>query len=260
MHRHDLNLIAALADGSLDDETQARARVESCQVCHREYETQVSLLILLNSTEQAAMSEQEKATLHRDLWTALRTEEPTAEPSIPLWYRWSYAAAGLFLVVGLVAVVSQIGGGGDDAAIESLAEIGSGLGDEEAGDGATAQTFAAARAAEADDAVTNPQEAPAAPADTDLAESLDAAVGADFTALTETLKSLRNTGQAVTIDDQETYGPCLGEAGLDTHRVVESYTVEGKEYLAVISIDAADDSDEVTYVDPATCEVLPDGE
>jgi hypothetical protein len=260
MHRHDLNLIAALADGSLDDETQARARVDSCQVCHREYEAQVSLLAVLNSTEQQYLSEQEKATLHRDLWTALRTGEPTAQPAIPWWYRWSYAAAGLLLVVGLVGVISQVGDGGDDAATETLAEIGSGLGDEEADDGATAETFAAARAGDADDAVTNPQEAPAAPADTDVAESLDAAAGADFAALTQTLKDLRNTGQAVTIDDQELFGQCLGEAGLDSHRVIETYTVEGKEYLAVISIDAADDSDQVTYVDPVTCEVVPDGE
>ncbi len=131
MHEHDLDLIAALADGSLDDETEARALIESCDQCLSEYQDQVEVLALLVATPTARMNDLERAALHRDLWTELR-KSPSKPGSAPWWLRWSYVAAGLFVTVGLVSVLSGQGllGGGDAASVsETFSEIGSGLDD-----------------------------------------------------------------------------------------------------------------------------------
>ncbi|HSK07280.1 MAG TPA: hypothetical protein VK990_07145, partial [Acidimicrobiia bacterium] len=69
MHEHDLDLIAALADGSLPDEAEARALVEVCDVCRSEYGTQLEVLAWVASTPRVEMTELERAALHRDLWT-----------------------------------------------------------------------------------------------------------------------------------------------------------------------------------------------
>jgi hypothetical protein len=122
MHEHDLDLIAALADGSLDDESAARALVESCEVCRREHHDQLAALELLASVPPAAMTDIERASLHRDLWTELR-KEPAAKTTSPWWYRGSYVAAALFVVVGLLGVIN--GGfvlGGADSAATTVAE------------------------------------------------------------------------------------------------------------------------------------------
>ena len=122
MHRHDLDTIAALADGSLKDETSARALVESCAECRAEYESHTVVIAALAAVEPATMTDLEKAALHRELWTDLRAEAAPAVKTPPWWYRWSYAAAGVFVVVGLVGVVSQLGGvsTSDSAAPEVL--------------------------------------------------------------------------------------------------------------------------------------------
>jgi hypothetical protein len=105
MHEHDLDLIAALADGSLDDESQARLLVETCAVCGSEYRSQTEVLAWLAAAPAVEMTELEKAALHRDLWTELRSQ-PSRAGATPWWQTWSYVAAGLFVLVGLVAVLN----------------------------------------------------------------------------------------------------------------------------------------------------------
>ncbi len=127
MHDHDLDLIAALADGTLDDETTARARIETCPECRDEYLGQRASIEFLASAPQVAMTDFERAGLHRDLWTELRSDPPASKRS-PWWYRWSYVAAGLFVVVGLAGVLNgQFGQGDQGAVVETFSEIGSGL-------------------------------------------------------------------------------------------------------------------------------------
>jgi hypothetical protein len=127
MHDHDLDLIAALADGSLDDETTARARIDTCPECRDEYLRQRASIEFLASAPRVAMTDFERAGLHRDLWTELRSDPPASKRS-PWWYRWSYVAAGLFVVVGLAGVLNgQFGQGDQGAVVETFSEIGSGL-------------------------------------------------------------------------------------------------------------------------------------
>lgn len=122
MRDHERELIAALADGSLEDETEARALLESSAEARAEYELQLDALKVLSAAGAVMMTESERAVLHRDLWGRLRAEQ--AKPGTGV-YRWSLAAAALFVVVGLAAV---LGGGllnqadsGEDSAVEATA-------------------------------------------------------------------------------------------------------------------------------------------
>jgi hypothetical protein len=249
MHDHDLDLIASLADGSLDDQTEARARVETCQECRREYESQVSVLAALAQVQPATLTEIEKAALHRDLWTELRLEPAGKTTATPWWYRLSYAAAGLFVVVGLVAVVSQLGTGGDEVA-ESFAEVSSGL--DEGSDGAAetptpAQNFSGE---------TTPEDA----SDTTIAAADSAGTTleatADFEALAlETRQNqLPAADRAVTVSDEQ--GRCLSEAGLENQTLMGTVERE-RTYLIAVPADTDLDTDTpVSFVDAATCEVI----
>jgi hypothetical protein len=67
------------------------------------------------------MSDIEKSTLRRDVWTKFKAQPAATKKTAPWYYRWSYAAAGLFLIVGLFAVLNTDGFSGNDAATEELA-------------------------------------------------------------------------------------------------------------------------------------------
>ncbi len=122
MRKHEIDLIAALAEGTLEDETEARALVASSGKARSEYEAQKTALNALASVPTSTLTDSEKAALHRDIWTQLKAQPVAAKKATPWYFRWSYAAAGLFLVVGLVAVLNTDGfSGGDDAATEELA-------------------------------------------------------------------------------------------------------------------------------------------
>jgi len=245
MHSHDLDLIAALADGSLEDETRALSRVESCADCRAEYEAQTSVLAALGSLGSTAMTEHEKAALHRDVWTDLRTGAPAAKSTAPWWYRWSYAAAGLFVIVGLAAIVSQITDGGGtteqfeetDAAPLSATEAPAAE-DTEGGD---------------DGASTYLQSAPEA---ADSAGSDAAAESVDFAALAQALTETGQATRTLTTVDQSVHADCLIEAGLEDYSVIETYSLEAGDYVAAVANDAPADSETVTFVDLATCEVV----
>jgi hypothetical protein len=80
------------------------------------------------------MTDAERAAVHRYLWTELRAS-PARSSSSPWWYRWGYAAAGLFVLVGLVAVLNgglQLGGG-ESGAAESFSEVADNATDEGGG-------------------------------------------------------------------------------------------------------------------------------
>ena len=254
MHKHDLNLIAALADGSLGDETRALSRVESCSDCRAEYEAQKSVLGALAAVEPAAMTEHEKAALHRDLWTELRTDGAVAQTTAPWWYRWSYAAAGLFVVIGLGAVVSQMTGGGDTSSLfeETAGEI------PQAEDAPAADDGASPGLASAQVTDAEAESAGAAGADAADAAGVDAgAESVDFALLAEALVEPGQSEQMLrTTVDQSLYTECLTEAGLEDHEVLQTYSLEAGDYIAVVAEDAPADSAEVTFVDLATCGVV----
>jgi hypothetical protein len=111
MREHELELIAALAEGRLEDETDARALLASSEEARAEFEAQVSALTALSATSPVMMSPTERAGLHRDIWTELHSPMPvpSTPSSKPWYYRWMPVAAGMFVLVGLVAVLSQDG-------------------------------------------------------------------------------------------------------------------------------------------------------
>jgi hypothetical protein len=106
-----MELIADLVEGRLEDESEARALIASSPELLGEYEAQKLAYETLAALGPAPLSETERASLHRDLWTELKSGAAPAKR--PWYYGWAPVAAGMFVVIGLVAVVSQ--GGSPDA-------------------------------------------------------------------------------------------------------------------------------------------------
>jgi hypothetical protein len=240
MHKHDLDLIAALADSSLEDETEARALVESCPECEAEYQAQVEILGVLASMPTAAMSELEKAALHRDLWTELRKEpERSATPG---WYRWTYVAAGLLVVVGLAGVLNgQIPlGGADDQG--SFSEISSGL-DTAAADDGGAQPFAD----------VDPAGGEAESAGTTLAA--EEALTFPFADLAEEARANQRVGDRSQLSTETSkIERCLEVSGLTDHTVVQELDLDQR-YLVVMP-DDEDVEQTVTFIAVDDCSVV----
>jgi hypothetical protein len=247
MHKHDLDLIAALAEGSLDDETEARALLESCEECQAEYRSQLEILTILSSAPPAEMTELEKAALHRDLWTELRNPSTNA-PTGPAWYRWSYVAAGLFVIVGLVGVLSgQLGlGSGDSAESGEITETTSDLATFSADEGSEAPLLDAAPAADGADAES-------APTTTMAAEEAGPLPYAEFA---EQARIARESSQrsAPTLSSKEDIDHCLEEAGLTDVKVVEELVLDQR-YLLVMPLDETSEQT-VTFIAMETCEIV----
>lgn len=110
LNEREIELIASLAEGTLEDETEARALIERSQEARAEYEAHRLTLQALAEVAPVGLTEHERAALRRDVWTDLRASPSPALGTTPWYYRWVPVAAGLFLVVGLVAVLSQTGG------------------------------------------------------------------------------------------------------------------------------------------------------
>jgi hypothetical protein len=133
MHRHNFDLIAEYAQGSLPDDSRARALVDSCDVCREIYAEQKLAIESLaaaasEGVSSATMTEHEKAALHRDLWTELRSPART-EAAPTSWWRTSWAigtATVIVLGVGLVGVLSNVGSSGSTA--ENFSEVGAPIG------------------------------------------------------------------------------------------------------------------------------------
>lgn len=235
MHEHDLDLIAALADGSLDDQSAARDLVETCQECRQEYQTQVAILATLAIVEPVTMTELEKASLHRDLWTELRAQP--AETAAPWWYRVSYAAAGLFVVVGLVAVVNQLAG---DEVAETFSEVSSGL--DEGASGETASPLS-------DDGSEESAGTTVAAADAGAGDTPDFKTLAEEARLQQLPPSVRANDSAS--EDLD----CVNAAGLENQEVVGTVDADRKYLIAVANDEDLDAETPVNFVDATTCEV-----
>lgn len=144
MREHQRELIAALAEGSLEDETDARALLDASPEARAEYQLQLAALDALSGAAPAEMTEMERVQLNRDLWGRLRTEEARTRSAAGI-YGWSLAAAALFVVVGLAAVLGGGILGGEDAGFDAATEATITAGDEasqETMEAADADTFA----------------------------------------------------------------------------------------------------------------------
>ncbi len=251
MHDHDLDLIASLADGSLKEQAEARALVESCEECRHEYDTQVSVLGALSAMEPARLTDLEKAGLHRDLWTELRSGAATKTRATPWWYRLSYAAAGLFVMVGLVAVLGQgVFGGGDSA--ESFSEVSSGL-----DGGASAESVTPLYSPQSDESGgVAPTTTTAAATDASVATTVPAAENApDYKTLaTETrLQQLPAANRSTGASEEE--ADCVSAAGLENQQVVGTVETDRTYLIAIPDSVELDSETPVNFVDTTTCTV-----
>ncbi|HEX5696293.1 MAG TPA: hypothetical protein VFZ15_07885 [Acidimicrobiia bacterium] len=242
MHKHDLDLIASFADGTIEDETDARDLVASCDECRAEYHSQLEILEILAAAPPVAMSELEKAALHRDLWTELRSQPSTPAARAP-WYRWAYVAAGLFVVVGVAGALSRLPFGAGDAASEgTFVEISSAL-DGDAGQGEDLPLSEAPNADSGGDESV---------ATTAAAESLLL----PFPELAEEARQLRQSGSRAgqLMTDQAEIDQCLEKSGLADQVVVEELELDQR-YLVVMAREGSTDQT-VTFIALESCEIV----
>lgn len=225
MHDHELALIADLVEGRLEDETEARALIASSPELQHEYEVQTRIFETLSGATPVTMTEAERAALHRDVWTVWRAETAPSTGRAPWYYRWVSMAAGLFVVVGLVAVLSQAN---QEGATETFSEVGSSL----SGDGLVTTTAAASGQLDSGGEGTDSgAEAPfegetsAVPTEEDLARALTAPETAYYSAQVD---EVRTGGDEVTKFDQgqapENLTGCVETAGLEGFEVIGTVT------------------------------------
>jgi len=239
MHEHDLDLIAALADGSLSDETEARALVDSCDICHTEYLEQTEVVALTRAAPSARMTDLEKAALHRDLWTELR-REPAGAPSMPWWQRWSYVAAGLFVAVGLVGVLNLAQDTGGEASDTTIA--------------ADAVRELEAPTDEGVPFVAGEDSAEGGAESTATTAAAEQTFDLPFAELADEARAQRDEGTMSTLDGDEDAEECLTRVGLDAHEVVDEIELD-QTYLVVMPVDAKADQ-VVTFVTIADCAIV----
>ncbi|HSM45432.1 MAG TPA: hypothetical protein VK969_10490, partial [Acidimicrobiia bacterium] len=72
MRDDQIELIAALVEGRLEDESEARALIDSAPEFREEYEGQKTAYEMLTRVGTASLSDGERSALHRDVWTSLR--------------------------------------------------------------------------------------------------------------------------------------------------------------------------------------------
>lgn len=268
MRDHEIELIAALVEGRLEDPSEALAAIESSPELRDEFEAQKLAYDALRSAGSEAMIESERAALRRDVWTALRSGESRVARRTPWYYRWAPVAAGMFVVAGAVAVFSQVGG---DDAMEAAGEA------TEAPTSDTATLFGltedqdlavaedAETAADIDGSGESTEEA--YPGADDGAEPMTRTRAAFFAAEAASLRA----GEMEAIVSQ-TYlhasaseeGRCVEEAGLEGFEAFESRFVaeddplhdEVGPFVVAFPEDADLATGPVAFVDLETCELL----
>lgn len=257
MHEHELELIAALVEGRLEDESEARALIDASPELRQEYEAQRLAYETLQEAGTASLQDTERAALHRDIWTELRSGPAEPASKTPWYYRWAPVAAGLLVVVGLVSVLGQ---GGDDAGEETFTL---------AADSAATTTTAAA----SDEGAAGGGAAPSDGDDTALTESASEEGEADgdrtaspeeadiFTMQAEQVRKGELTGtdlesfDAAAQTDEHT--DCLASIGLDGHRVVATTSSLNGETLLITVPDEMDLSEApIGFVEPDNCELV----
>ena len=133
MHdRHDLDLIAAYADGDLGSETGlAEELVASCEQCRAEFLTQREMGELLRNAPPVSMTEEERDTVRRSVLD--RLEEPVPRKAAPVisletrrrstrrWLAVGSVAAVTLAVVGVGGMILNSSGNDVSADFEAAA-------------------------------------------------------------------------------------------------------------------------------------------
>ena len=243
MRRNEVELIAALVEGRLEDETEARHLIESSAAHRAEYEAQKLAYEALTSMPPAELTEIERAALHRDVWTELQAK-PSAEPArTPWYYRWSAAAAGLVVIVGLVVVVNQT----NPASLST----------QDAADQATGTTAAAGLERSATDAPAITEAAAAEGGGLEESDQAFAASPVDITQLT-TFAAMVRAGEADTesFEKSPEREACLVIAGLEEHELISLFADQTNYLVAVPTGEIIGEETPVSFVDENTCMVI----
>lgn len=245
MHKHDLDLIAEYAAGTLGNESEARALVESCDRCAEEYLAQGSALAALSGIGPAQMTEHERARLHRDLWTELRSPVATAPAprANPWWQSWAFGSAAFVLVaVSLVGVMDNFGGGDSaETSNPTATELDSGA--DGAGEARSDEDLAGG---------AEPGEESLAPdVTTAIAEQFE---GTSFLLIAREVRQGPKADAGVfTYSDEQ--ADCLEQSGLVDHELVEG--LESMTELLIAVPSGADlQTAPVAFIDPETCVVV----
>lgn len=133
IHKHDFELIAAIAEGGMDPDKQAvaEASLVSCEACSSDLQLQREALAAIHDAPPVAMTDLERAALHRSVAAALTPVNlrPDSKPIVPWFQRLMpamAAAAALLVVVGVGSVL--VNGTGDaDTAAETTTVAGDSL-------------------------------------------------------------------------------------------------------------------------------------
>lgn len=228
--------MAEYADGTLSDEAAARRLVASCATCRSEYEAQKGVRETLADVPAARMTEIEKAALHRELWTELRS--PVASPERGwAWRGWAAgAAAAAFVALGLLGVMSQLGGGDSAANEEATILDGESFTRDNTESGATSVPEALSPSGD-EDYFYSQSSGFESVADKARRSRLDNAT----TDLTGT-----------TTKEQQT---CLDENDLDGFSIVEGME-EFTPLLVAIGPLSDNDTPDVVFINPESCEIV----
>lgn len=255
MRKREQDLIIGLAEGTLEDETEARALIDSSPQHRLEYETQMAARAALRSVEPARLSDHERAALHRDVWTRLQ-QSPATPARSPWLYRWAYVAGGLLVVaVGL----GTIFGRDSDSASPALDNL------------AVTETHAATG--------TTESAADAAMAETDMAEEASVPGNAEtpfapLFSLFEERANLLRAGEAQAYAGGETaddgaatdHEDCIAQADLEGYEALGEISAEEARGLGVatessyiIAVPAGAEVGEgtpVVFIETGTCVVV----
>jgi hypothetical protein len=244
MHEHDLDLIAALADGSASEAAEARSLVETCPVCRAEYEAQTRVIGWLAAAPKPAMTDLERAGLHHAVRSVIEGEREKAAPA-PWWQRLGYVAAGLLVVAGLFGVLQNAGLMGDDAELAVSAPTSTAAAD--LAEPPQEEVPFVAEGAGEESATTTTSGEPAPLAGTMESLSLP------FPELADEARAAQAERDAPTTSEEDR--ECLARVGLERHIVVGEVEEEGQTVLVVMPEEPADE-EPVIFVQIPTCRIV----
>ena len=257
MHQnHDLELIAAFAEGRLDDVAPAEALVADCEECAEIFRSHRTVLQAVHRQAPVAMSELERHRLHASVWGTLQTgaTSPAAPAKkaarTPWWYRVVPVAAALVVVVGIGANL-MTGGDATSESFETVAGTAGGPADAYRPLGADEEQAGAETTAVAD----------AASADTTAAPAEESQLAAPATELEHAAEDFQQRAVADTAGVADKARACVDAdpAAEGTPVASESAVVEDRAVWLVGLGTSAEISSVNIYAD-ADCEVLYRGE
>jgi hypothetical protein len=144
-HEHDLDLVAALAEGRSTDPVRAEELVHTCDVCAEAYHDHVLVLEAIAASPSPALGDLERRRLHSSIWSQIgEAAEPPAVRSTPWWYRLAPVAAAVIVIAGItVALPEATDDAVDDLGGDAFVPSSERLSDEQQADSAMADTTAA---------------------------------------------------------------------------------------------------------------------